>query len=104
MVVSPAIRSYITIVWSHLHSHRPFEINISLLFNSKCDLERIVIYYVINNFLLTEREVFTDKYRTEVFFVQTEPLGRGLYKKTEVRYFSVKTKQARLIKSLLYGI
>jgi hypothetical protein len=52
------------------------------IFNSKCDLERIVIYYVINNFLLTEREVFTEKYRTEV------------------RYFSVKTKQARLIKSL----
>jgi hypothetical protein len=35
--------------------------------------------YIIN-FLLTEREVF---------FVQTEPVGRGLYKKTEVRYFSV---------------
>jgi hypothetical protein len=57
------------------------------------------------NFLLTEREVFTEKYRTEVFFVMTEPVGQGLYKKTEVRYFSVKTKQARLIKSLLlYGI
>jgi hypothetical protein len=58
----------------------------------------------VNNFLLTEREVCTEKYRTEVFFVQTEPLGRGLYKKTEVRYFSVHTEQARLIKSLLYGI
>jgi hypothetical protein len=45
----------------------------------------------------------TEKYRTEVFFVQTEPVGRGLYKKTEVRYFFVKTEQARLIKSL-YGI
>ena len=54
--------------------------------------------------LLTEREVFKEKYRTEVFFVQTESVGRGLYKKTEVRYFSVKTEQARLIKSLLYGI
>jgi hypothetical protein len=43
----------------------------------------------IINFLLTEREVCTEKYRTEVFFVQTEPVGRGLYKKTEVRYFSV---------------
>jgi hypothetical protein len=53
---------------------------------------------LIFNFLLTEREVFTEKYRTEVFFVQTEPVGRGLYKKTEVRYFSVKTEQARLIK------
>jgi hypothetical protein len=56
------------------------------------------------NFLLTEREVFTEKYWTEVFFAQTEPVGQGLYKKTEVRYFSVKTEQARLIKSLLYGI
>ena len=51
----------------------------------------------INNFLLTEREVFTEKYRTEVVFVQTEPVGRGLLKKAEVRYFSVKTEQARLI-------
>jgi hypothetical protein len=58
----------------------------------------------INNFLLTEREVCTEKCRTEVFFVQTGPVGRGLYKKTEVRYFSVQTEQARLIKSLLYGI
>jgi hypothetical protein len=31
-------------------------------------------------------------------------LLRGLYKKNEVRYFSVHTEQARLIKSLLYGI
>jgi hypothetical protein len=54
--------------------------------------------------LLTEREVCTEKYGTYVFFVQTEPVSRGLYKKTEVRYFSVKTEQARLIKSLLYGI
>jgi transcriptional regulator CtsR len=50
--------------------------------------------YIIN-FLLTERKVF---------FVQTERVGRGLYKKTEVRYFSVHTEQARLIKSLLYRI
>ena len=56
------------------------------------------------NFLLTEREVCTEKYRTEVFFVQTEVIGRGLYKKTEVRYFSVHTEQTRLIISLLYGI
>ena len=56
------------------------------------------------SFLLTEREISTEKYRTEVFFAQTESVGRGLYKKTKVRYFSVKTKQARLIKSLLYGI
>jgi hypothetical protein len=57
-----------------------------------------------NNFLLTEREVCTEKYRTEVFSVQTEPVGRGLYKKTEVRYFSVHAEQARLTKSLLYGM
>jgi hypothetical protein len=30
--------------------------------------------------------------------------GRGLYQKTEVRYFSVNTEQARLIQSLLHGI
>ena len=39
--------------------------------------------------------------------MQTEPVGRRLYKKTKVRYFSVKTKLSeviRLIKSLLYGI
>ena len=40
----------------------------------------------------------------EVFFVQTEPVGRGSYKTTEVWYFSVHIEQARLIKSLLYGI
>jgi hypothetical protein len=62
-----------------------------------------ILIFVYTNFLVTEREVFTEKYRTEVFFVQTEPVGRGLYKKTEVRYFFVKTEQARLIKSL-YGI
>jgi hypothetical protein len=37
-------------------------------------------------------------------YIQTEPVGQGLYKKTEVRYFSVHTEQARLIKNLLYGI
>jgi hypothetical protein len=56
---------------------------------------------VINNFLLTERDVCTEKYRTEVFFVHTKPVGQGLYKKIEVRYFSVHTEQARLIKNLL---
>jgi hypothetical protein len=58
----------------------------------------------MTNLFLTEREVCTEKYRTEFFFKQTEPIGWGLYKKTEVRYFSVHTEQARLIKSLLYGI
>jgi hypothetical protein len=65
------------------------------------------INHAITNFLLTEREVLAEKYWIEVFFVQTEPVGRGLYKKTKVRYFSVKTKLSeviRLIKSLLYGI
>jgi hypothetical protein len=42
----------------------------------------------------------SEKYRIEVFFVQTKPVGRGLYKKTELRYFSVHIDQARLIKSL----
>ena len=59
---------------------------------------------MVTNFLLTEREVRTEKYRIEAFFVQTEPVGRGLYKKTDVQYFTVHTEQARLIKSLLYGI
>ena len=49
-----------------------------------------------NNSLLTEREVCTEKYRTDVFLV--------LYEKIEVRYFSVQTEQARLIKSLLHGV
>jgi hypothetical protein len=57
-------------------------------------VSRLLMAYIIN-FLLTEREVF---------FVQTEPAGRGLYKKTEIRCFSVHTEQARLIKSLLYRI
>jgi hypothetical protein len=42
--------------------------------------------------------------QVQVFLQQTNPVGRGLYKNTEVRYFSVYTKQARKIKSLLYGI
>jgi hypothetical protein len=37
--------------------------------------------YTITNFLLTKREVCTEKYRTEVFFVQTEPIGRGCTKR-----------------------
>jgi hypothetical protein len=32
------------------------------------------------------------------------PVVQGLYKMTEVRYFSVHTEQTRSIKSLLYGI
>ncbi len=36
-------------------------------------------------------------------FVQTEPVGQGLYKKTEVIYFSVQTEQARLTKRLLFN-
>jgi hypothetical protein len=65
---------------------------------------RFLKVWHFNNLLLTEREICKEKYRTDVFFVQTEPVGRGLYKKTEVRYFSVHTEQARLIKCLLYGI
>jgi hypothetical protein len=40
------------------------------------------------------------------FLVQAEPgaVGRGSYKKTEVRYFPVHIEQARLIKKLSYGI
>jgi hypothetical protein len=52
------------------------------------------LMYIIK-FLLTEREVCIEKYQTQVFFVQTEPVGRGLYKKTVIRYFSVHTEQAR---------
>ena len=33
--------------------------------------------------LLSYSMVFTEKYRTEVSFAQTEPVGRGLYKKAE---------------------
>jgi hypothetical protein len=56
----------------------------------------LIVVKNITNFILTE--VCTEKYRTEVFFVQTEPVGRGLYKKTEFRYFSVHSEQGRLIK------
>ena len=52
-----------------------------------------------NNFLSTEREVCTEKYRTDVSFVQSEPAERGLNKTTEVRCFSVQTEQERLIKN-----
>ena len=58
---------------------------LSQILYSSALIARIIIQY--NNFLLTEREVCTEKYRTEDFFVQTEPVGRGLYKKTEFRYF-----------------
>jgi hypothetical protein len=61
------------------------------------------LMYIIK-FLLTEREVYIEKYQTQVFFVQTEPGGWGLYKKTVIRYFSAHTEQARLLKSFLYGI
>jgi hypothetical protein len=68
----------------------------------------LTVEYLCNctftNFVLTERQVCTEKNRTEVFFVQTEPVGQGLHKKTEVRYFSLRTERTRLIKSLLYGI
>ena len=40
----------------------------------------------------------------DIFCADRARIRRGLHKKTEVRYFSVHTEQARLIKSLLYGI
>ena len=52
-------------------------------------------YFKNINFLSTKREVFTEKYRTEDFFVQTDPVERGLYKKTKVRYFSVRTMPSK---------
>ena len=51
--------------------------------HAHCDLVK-----VCTKGLLTEREVCTVKYRT---------------KKTEVRYFTVQTEQARSINCLLYG-
>jgi hypothetical protein len=61
-------------------------------------------YGILKAYWPIVRSVRTVKYQTEIFFVQTESAGRGLYKKTEVRYFSVHTEQARSIKRLLYGI
>jgi hypothetical protein len=55
----------------------------------------LIVVKNITNFILTEHEVCTEKYRTEVFFVQTKPVGRGLYKKTEFQYFSVHIYRAR---------
>jgi hypothetical protein len=72
--------------WWFLEVSSPFD---KIIFPSFCT------YFT--NFLSNEREVCTEKYRTEVFFVQTEPVGQGLYKKAEVRYFSVHTELARLI-------
>jgi hypothetical protein len=64
------------------------------------DFSHSGFYWKIPAFLVPG---FTERFRL-FFFVQTEPVGRGLYRKTEVRYFSVHTEQARLIKSLLYDI
>ena len=50
----------------------------------KGNYENKVIIFVIN-YLLTESEIFTVKYQTQVW------------------YFTVKTKRSRLISSLIYG-
>ena len=60
--------------------------------------------FIVNDFLLTEREVCNENYRTKVVFVQTKPVGQGLYEKTVLQCFSVHTQQARLTKSLSYDI
>ena len=58
----------------------------------------------IINFLLTEREVCTEKYRNEDFLRKDRArIGRGLYKKPRPLFF-VHTEKAMLIKNLLYGI
>jgi hypothetical protein len=52
------------------------------------EIENYTLYkFIVNNFLLTEREVCTKKYRTKVFFVQTKPVGQALYKKTVLQCF-----------------
>ena len=44
------------------------------------DIENYTLYkFIVNNFLLTEREVCTEKYRTKVFFVQTKPVRRASF-------------------------
>jgi hypothetical protein len=59
------------------------------------DIENYTLYkFIVNNFLLTEREVCTEKYRTKVFFVQTKPVGQALYKKTVLQCFYVATYTA----------
>ena len=104
----------------HILQHRPYESKTQVFkvrenqkwFHQKCvsclevtmNLLLYNFFMHIIKFLLTEREVCTEKYQIQVFFVHTEPGGRGLYKKTEIRYFSAHSEQARLIKSLLYGI
>ena len=58
------------------------------------------------NFLLTEREVCTVKYQTEAFFVhKPSPYGEVCTKRprSDISLY-VQAEQARLIKSLLYGI
>jgi hypothetical protein len=65
------------------------------------DIENYTLYkFIVNNFLLTEREVCTEKYRTKVFFVQTKPVRRASFvQKDRAPMFSVHTQQARLTKS-----
>ena len=44
------------------------------------DIENYTLYkFIVNNFLLTEREVCTEKYRTKVFFVQTMQARRASF-------------------------
>ena len=56
------------------------------------------------NYLLTDREVCTEKYPPKVFCTDRAVFGKVCAKKTKGGYFSVQTERGRLIKVLLYGI
>ena len=51
--------------------------------------------HAITNFLLTESEVLTEKYWIEVYFVQTEPVGRGFVQKDQGPIFICKDQAER---------
>jgi hypothetical protein len=52
------------------------------------EIENYTLYkFIVNNFLLTEREVCTKKYRTKVFFVQTQPRRASFVQKDRAPMF-----------------
>ena len=63
----------------------------------------IYIYiYIYIDYLLTECEVCAEKYLLEVFIQTDRRRSEVCAEKIEGKYFSVQTKQTRLIRNLLY--
>ena len=62
---------------------------------------RSVYVCIYVEYLLTECEVDTEKYLSEVF-VQTKRRSEVYAEKTEGKYFPVQTEQTKLIRNLLF--